>query len=222
MNTDCIYRGDSNFKNLASVIFDHKIKYSDIENATIDELNLTKYSLEKKVEGYRVNFSLINQNLSNFTEGNFCITLKNSSKYDTSQKFSLINSKDFNESIKFNDVLENKIIINGTKKESKGTITFLFSQDLENFTISNLKGQSFKDMNFTEDFSKNINDSNGYHYVYTVYTNESGFSNINFEICGATYKTKPIKFVQNITDAEDHYFNLEFNIMLFLIFLILF
>ena len=221
MNNDCINRVISNYKNLASVIFDHKIKYSDIENATIGELNLTKYSLEKKEQGYRVNFSL-NENLSDFTEGNFFITLKNSSEYDTSKKFSLNNSKNFSESIEFNDVLENKIIINGTKKESKGTITFLFSQDLENFTISNLKGQSFKDMNFTEDFSKNTNDSNGYHYVYTVYTNESGFSNINFEICGGTYKTKPIKFVQNITDAEDDYFNLEFNIMLFLIFLILF
>ena len=217
MNKSCIYRKNSIYKNFASVIFDHKIKYSDIENAKINNLSLIKNSLEKKEENYTVNFSL-NHDLVNFTEGNFSIKLKNSPMYNTSYNFTLGNSNNDTESIEFKDILQRLVTITGNKTSSGGNITFLFSENLNNYTISNLKAASFKDIIFNKYPDNTIkNDSYGYHYEYYVNTSESGYSIINFEICGATFNTRPIKFVQNITDATEY---LKFTKMLFLIILL--
>ena len=231
MNKSCIYKDAKNFTNFTTVIFDHKIKYSDIINGSIllsnDSHNLTKYSINKvnkENDYYKVTFSLLSDNLTNFTEGNFSILLKNSPGwYNTSSKFTIDNTtKDLDSSIEFIHSSSYKVIINGTTSEKKGTIKLEFKGNITNYTINNMK-TSFEDIkieNCSTVIQGEDNNTKSY-YICDVLTDQSGVTIISFDICGATFKTSPIKFVQNVT--EDAYnFNLKFNKMLILIFLILF
>lgn len=226
MNYSCIYRSASNFTKFASVLFDHKIKYSDINESLIkvsDEkkYNLNKNSIKKFENGtYEIGFSFP-YNLSDFTEGKFFISFINStSNYYTIASFSLINTtlKDFNESIRFLNTSSNKIVINGTQNNKNGTISLLFSENITDDFISDLRAASIENVNFT---MLNGEERNGTYYIpFLVETDQTGYSQLKFEICGSTFNTKPIKFIQNVT--EENNFNLKFNKILFLIFILLF
>ena len=225
MNYSCIYRKASNFTKFASVLFDNKIKYSDINESFIEvsdekKYNLNKNSIKKFENGtYEIGFSF-SYNLSDFTEGKFFVSLVNSAPDDTNASFSLINTtlKDFNESIRFLNTSSNKIVINGTQNNKNGTISLLFSENITDDFISDLRAASIENVNFTK---LNGEERNGIYYIpYLVETDQTGYSQLKFEICGATFNTKPIKFIQNVT--EENNFNLKFNKILFLIFILLF
>lgn len=226
MNNSCIYRNASNFTKFASVLFDHKIKYSDIDKALIEVSDEKKYDLNKnsinKFENgtYEIGFSFP-YNFSDFTEGKFFISFINSTNnYDTNFSFSLNNptSKDFNESIRYLNTSSNKIVINGTQNNKNGTISLLFSENITDDFISDLRAASIENVNFTK---LNGEKRDGIYYIpYLVETDQTGYSQLKFEICGATFNTKPIKFIQNVT--EENNFNLKFNKILFLIFILLF
>ena len=225
MNYSCIYRKASNFTKFASVLFDHKIKYSDINESLIEvsdekKYNLNKNSIKKFENGtYEIGFSFP-YNLSDFTEGKFFVSFVNSAPDDTNASFSLINTtlKDFNESIRFLNTSSNKIVINGTQNNKNGTISLLFSENITDDFISDLRAASIENVNFTK---LNGEKRDGIYYIpYLVETDQTGYSQLKFEICGATFNTKPIKFIQNVT--EENNFNLKFNKILFLIFILLF
>ena len=225
MNYSCIYRKASNFTKFASVLFDHKIKYSDINESFIEvsdekKYNLNKNSIKKFENGtYEIGFSFP-YNLSDFTEGKFFVSFVNSAPDDTNASFSLINTtlKDFNESIRFLNTSSNKIVINGTQNNKNGTISLLFSENITDDFISDLRAASIENVNFTK---LNGEKRDGIYYIpYLVETDQTGYSQLKFEICGATFNTKPIKFIQNVT--EENNFNLKFNKILFLIFILLF
>ena len=231
MDNDCIYRKASNFTNFASVKFDHKIKYSDIMNVSIllpdnKTLPLEKYSIQKSNDEYIVNFSLT-ENLKEYTNGTFSIQLKDSPDwYNSSYNFTIDNTTmDVNSSIQFIDATSYKVIINGTYSKKNGTISLEFIGNITNYTINNMK-TSIEGMIFQNcvNFLDNNDDYNISHYSCKVDSNQSGMSSIHFDLCGAHFKTSPIKFVLNVTaDKEkDHKFNLKFNKMLILIFLIIF
>lgn len=231
MDNDCIYRNASNFTNFASVKFDHKIKYSDIINALIllpdnNTLPLEKYSIQKSNDEYIVNFSLT-ENLTEYTNGTFSIKLKDSPDlYNSSYNFTIDNTTmDVNSSIQFIDATSYKVIINGTYSKKKGIITLEFIGNITNYTINNMKS-SIEGMIFNNclNFIVNNDDYNISHYRCEVDSNQNGVSSIDFDLCGAHFKTSPIKFVLNVTaDKEtDYNFNLKFNKMLILIFLIIF
>ena len=225
MNYSCIYRKASNFTKFASVLFDHKIKYSDINESFIEvsdekKYNLNKNSIKKFENGtYEIGFSFPYK-LSDFTEGKFFVSFVNSAPDDTNASFSLINTtlKDFNESIRFLNTSSNKIVINGTQNNKNGTISLLFSENITDDFISDLRAASIENVNFTK---LNGEKRDGIYYIpYLVETDQTGYSQLKFEICGATFNTKPIKFIQNVT--EENNFNLKFNKILFLIFILLF
>ena len=231
MDNDCIYRNASNFTNFASVKFDHKIKYSDIINVSIllpnnEMLPLEKYSIQKSNDEYIVNFSLT-ENLTEYTNGTFSIKLKDSPDlYNSSYNFTIDNTTmDVNSSIQFIDATSYKVIINGTYSKKKGIITLEFIGNITNYTINNMKS-SIEGMIFNNclNFIVNNDDYNISHYRCEVDSNQNGVSSIDFDLCGAHFKTSPIKFVLNVTaDKEtDYNFNLKFNKMLILIFLIIF
>ena len=231
MDKDCIYRNASNFTNFASVKFDHKIKYSDIINVSIllpnnEMLPLEKYSIQKSNDEYIVNFSLT-KNLIKYTNGTFSIQLKDSPDwYNSSYNFTIDNkTMDVNSSIQFIDATSYKVIINGTYSKKNGSITLEFIGNITNYTINNMKS-SIEGMIFNNclNFIVNNDDYNISHYRCQVDSNQNGMSSIDFDLCGAHFKTSPIKFVLNVTaDKEtDYNFNLKFNKMLILIFLIIF
>ena len=188
MNYSCIYRKASNFTKFASVLFDHKIKYSDINESFIEvsdekKYNLNKNSIKKFENGtYEIGFSFP-YNLSDFTEGKFFISFINStSNYYTIASFSLINTtlKDFNESIRFLNTSSNKIVINGTQNNKNGTISLLFSENITDDFISDLRAASIENVNFTK---LNGEKRDGIYYIpYLVETDQTGYSQLKFEI----------------------------------------
>ena len=224
MNNSCINRKSSKFENFARVFFDHKIKYSDIEKAYINDsnnitYNLTKNSINKLENGtYIIGFSLL-ENISTFTEGNFSFSFKNSKNYTTNFKFSLKDTENISESINFSSTSSYKVVINGTQNSKNGTISLIFNGTKFNYSISNLRAASFEDVIFTKKEEEEEKDGK-YYIPYLVETDQTGYSQLKFEICGATFNTKPIKFIQNVT--EENNFNLKFNKILFLIFILLF
>ena len=176
-------------------------------------------SINKLENGtYIIGFSLL-ENISNFTEGNFSFSFKESITYNKSFTFSLNGSENFNESINFLDTSSYKVVINGTQNSKNGTISLIFNGTKFNYSISNLRAASFEDVIFTKKEEEEEKDGK-YYIPYLVETNQTGYSQLKFEICGATFNTKPIKFIQNVT--EENNFNLKFNKILFLIFILLF
>jgi hypothetical protein len=170
-NQNCLDFSLLKVKNFVKVLFDRKIKKSDINIASLTENHsgyiLDKNSFKQNTNGtYEVVFDLIlneskNEKLTESMTYIFTINLTNSDKYISNYNFSFegknithieINNTSIDDSensnstsnstLKFYGVGSNKITLSGKKNSSYGTLKLIFNHNISNYSVSNFRAKS--------------------------------------------------------------------------------
>ena len=171
-NQSCLNFSLTKIKNFVKVLFDHKIKISNIKKASLDSNHDYLLIYNSYIQYANGNFEVIfdlNSAKELVKEQNysFYINLEKSSEewYNPGYNFSfeernitdfkgIINSTSSEETteeleenlnyteLKFYGVGSNKIILSGKKNSSYGTLKLIFNHNISNYSVSNFRAKS--------------------------------------------------------------------------------
>ena len=201
-NQSCLNFSLTKIKNFVKVLFDHKIKLSNIKNASLnhDYLLINNSYIQYANGNFEVIFDL-NSTKELVKEQNytFLIKLKKSSDKwkDTGYKFSfeeknitdfkgIINSTSSEEiteeleenlnytELRFYGVGSNKITLSGNNTSYFGTLKLIFNHNISNYSVSNFRAKSLPNISVeTPSYFQNYrNDTRNPRYYH--YFNVSG------------------------------------------------